>query len=223
MPPLSLPSRPRSKSARFSPTSAMAAMAAMAPFLAIVLAASLAAPDPAHAAKQRPRAEKPEAAETAPSAADTAPASTEPSSILIAPHGSEAERKARTRSAEARRRDLAPAAAAWAAIFRREAAPFSSLLAEALRTLATTAGLTARNVCHPLGIAADRLAAALPQAPEPDLERQIRAALRHLADGARRCLEGRPTTAQIDLGQGARQLAQAAGAIFAWAEEGRRP
>jgi hypothetical protein len=65
-------------------------------------------------------------------------------------------------------------------------------------------------------VATERLAAALPEAPEPRLETEIRTALSRVANGARICLEGRPTTAQTEIGRGAETLARAAEAIVNW-------
>lgn len=139
-----------------------------------------------------------------------------PSVISVAPHFSPQDRLARQARESERARALAPRAEAWSRAFRAEGAPFVSFVDQALRTLRTAIGRGSRNVCYPLQLATERLAAALPEAPEPRLETEIRGALSQVANGARICLEGRPTTAQTEIGRGAETLARAAEAIVNW-------
>ena len=139
-----------------------------------------------------------------------------PSEISIAPHFSAKERQTRELREGDRLRALAPRAEAWIRAFRAEGAPFVRFVDETLRTLRTAIGRGSRNVCYPLQVATERLAAALPEAPEVRLESEIRGALARVANGARICLEGRPATAQSEIGRGAETLARAAEAIVNW-------
>ncbi len=139
-----------------------------------------------------------------------------PSEISIAPHFSPQDRLAGQARESERLRALAPRAEAWTRAFRAEGAPFVRFVGETLRTLRTAIGRGSRNVCYPLQVATERLAAALPEAPEARLETEIRGALSRVAHGARICLEGRPTTAQSEIGRGAETLARAAEAIVNW-------
>lgn len=139
-----------------------------------------------------------------------------PSEISIVPHLSEVEKSARQRREAEIRRALAPRAEAWSRAFRAEAASFAGALDAALGTLRTAVGRGSRNVCYPLEAATDRLAAALPEAPEARLEAEIRTALSRVAHGARICLEGRPTTAQTEIRSGAAVLVRAAETILSW-------
>ncbi len=146
----------------------------------------------------------------------SAPRSNLPAEIVIAPHFSPAERRAREWQESARLRALAPRAEAWSRSFREEGGPFSRFVDETLWTLRTAIGRGSRNVCYPLSEATERLAAALPEAPEARLEVQIRKALAQVANGARICLEGRPTTAQTEIRRGAELLVRAAERIINW-------
>ncbi|HEV7667121.1 MAG TPA: hypothetical protein VGS22_01240 [Thermoanaerobaculia bacterium] len=139
-----------------------------------------------------------------------------PSEISIAPHFSAEQRQARQREEAERLRALAPRAAAWSQAFRTEGQPFARFVDETLRTLRTAVGRASRNVCYPLGVATERLAAALPEAPDTKLEGEIRSALARVANGARICLEGRPTTAQTEIRGGAEVFVRAAEAIVNW-------
>ncbi|HXU30711.1 MAG TPA: hypothetical protein VN851_09060 [Thermoanaerobaculia bacterium] len=139
-----------------------------------------------------------------------------PSVISIAPHFSAREEQARGRREDERRQALAPRAEAWTRAFRAEGPPFARYVAETLRTLRTAIGRGSRNVCYPLQVATEQLAAALPVAPEARLETEIRAALARVANGARVCLDGRPATAQTEIRGGAEVLARAAEAIVNW-------
>ncbi len=139
-----------------------------------------------------------------------------PSVISITPHSSSEERQVEALRQEDLRRTLAPRAEAWSRAFRTEGAPFARFLAESLHTLKTAIGRGSRNVCYPLSVATERLATALPEAPEGALERDVRTALARVARGARLCLEGRPTTAQTEIRTGAEVLLRAAEAISNW-------
>lgn len=139
-----------------------------------------------------------------------------PSEISIVPHISGEDPRARQREESERLRTLAPCAEAWTRAFRTEGVPFARSLDETLRMLRTAIGRSSRNICYPLQAATERLAAALPEAPEARLEAEIRGALARVANGARICLEGRPTTAQTEIGGGAAVLARAAETIVNW-------
>lgn len=139
-----------------------------------------------------------------------------PSEISIVPHLSAEDRRARQREEGERRLTLAPRAEAWTRAFRTEGASFARSLDETLRMLRTAIGRGSRNICYPLQEATERLTAALPEAPDARLEAEIRSALARVANGARICLEGRPTTAQTEIGRGAEGLARAAETIVNW-------
>ncbi len=139
-----------------------------------------------------------------------------PSEISIVPHLSGEDRRARQREESERLRTLAPRAEAWTRAFRTEGAPFARTLDETLHMLRTAIGRGSRNICYPLQEATERLAAALPEAPDARIEAEIRTALSRVANGARICLEGRPTTAQTEIGRGAAVLARAAETIVNW-------
>lgn len=173
---------------------------------------------PAQAAKDEAQAqETPEIPETPEPVYHPVPVDPNlPSEISIAPHFSARETQARDRRESERLRALAPRAEAWSRAFRAEGAPFVRFVDETLRTLRTAIGRGSRNICYPLQVATERLAAALPEAPEARLETEIRGALSRVANGARICLEGRPTTAQTEIGHGAATLARAAETIVNW-------
>ncbi|MEP7011957.1 MAG: hypothetical protein ABJC13_16655 [Acidobacteriota bacterium] len=139
-----------------------------------------------------------------------------PSEISITPHFSVRDRQVRDQRDGDRLRLLAPRAQAWTRAFRAEGPPFARFVAETLQTLRSAIGRGSRNVCYPLQVATERLAANLPEAPEPRLETEIRSALSRVANGARICLEGRPATAQTEIGGGAAVLARAAETIVNW-------
>ncbi len=197
-----------------------------APRVAVAFAVGIAClalvAEPTFAAKRHraaPKSERPadpgsEAAESTKAA--EAPRSDLPSEIVIAPHFSPEQRRERERREAERLRALAPRAEAWTRAFRAAGVPFAKFVDETLRTLHTAIGRGSRNVCFPLQAATERLAEALPQAPDDRLERDIRAALARVANGARICLDGRPTSAQTEIRGGAMVLARAAETIVNW-------
>ncbi len=213
-----------------SPSSASRRAVSRVVLVTLGLALAAVAPTLAAKASKRHRAE-PRVERPAPSAEpETLPESTPaeileppssprsnlPAEIVITPHFSSDQRRARELEERERLRALTPQAEAWSRAFRAAGVPFARFVEETLRTLRTAIGRGSRNVCYPLAQATDRLAEALPEAPEAHLESQIRKALAQVANGARICLEGRPTTAQTEIGRGAEVLARAADRIVNW-------
>ncbi len=213
-----------------SPSPAIRPAVSRVVLIALGLALASGSPTLAAKAKKQHRAE-PRAAQPAgpeapqertptetlePAPPPAAPRSNLPAEIVIAPHFSPGERRAREVAERERRQALAPRAEAWSRAFRAEGVPFARFLDQTLTTLRSAIGRSSRNICYPLSEATARLAAALPEAPDTRLEVEIRKALAQVANGARICLEGRPTTAQTEIGKGAEVLARAAERIVNW-------
>ena len=151
-------------------------------------------------------------------AAATAPSS-QPSELKLTWHESTPERKTRLARESQGRRALAPLIQTWAARWDRDSQPLLGALERVSKTLASVSDRNGRNICYPLGVAAQRLRRELPAAPVVGIEAEIRPALAEIEIGADLCLAGLSTTAQSTFAQARRRLARAQVQIAAWVRE----
>lgn len=151
-------------------------------------------------------------------AAATEP-SASPSELKLNWHESTHERKTRLAREGQGRRALAPAIQAWSARWDRDSQPLLGALERVSKTLASVSDRNGRNICYPLGVAAQRLRRELPAAPVAGIEAEIRPALAEIEIGADLCLAGLSTTAQSTFAQARRRLVRAEAQILAWTTE----
>jgi hypothetical protein len=164
---------------------------------------SLSATAPAHAAGKALAAPADEAPAVAQSEPAAPPAGKPAPVIAIVPRVSPEERARRERE-EARRRERArPRVAAWARAYRPAVAPLRAALDEALGSLAIAWGPMSHNLGYPLEVAIEDFhKRGLLPAPDPELDRRLRQALRYLKEGAAACQRRQPTVAQMRLYEG---------------------
>ncbi len=145
--------------------------------------------------------------------------SSQPSELKLTWHESTPERKSRLAKESQGRRALAPAIQVWSARWERDSQPLLGALERVSKTLASVSDRNGRNICYPLGVAAQRLRRELPAAPVVGIEAEIRPALAEIEIGADLCLAGLSTTAQSTFAQARRRLARAEAQIVAWVRE----
>jgi len=205
------------------PTLLLRGCPAFALALALGLGA-LAATAPAHAAGKALAAPADDTPPTAPSEAAAPPAGKPAPVIAIVPSISPEERARRERE-EARRREQArPQVVAWSRAYWPAVAPLRAALDEALGSIAIAWGPASHNLGYPIEVAVGNLQkGGLLPAPDPELDRRLRLALRYLAEGAEACRRGQPTVTQMRLYEGKGWLDLAEEVLRGYGVEGGRP
>lgn len=123
--------------------------------------------------------------------------------IAIVPSISPEERARRARQEALRRERARPRVAAWSRAYRPAGAPLRAALDEALGSMAIAWGPVSHNLGYPIEVAIGEIEkGGLLPAPDPELDRRLRLALRYLKEGAEACRRGQPTVAQMRLYEG---------------------